>query len=124
MDDIVVEKVETPDTSKSVDVRVSDKPFAPLFGLFDLTGDSVSNTQSDQLNMVWEFLGKQVKDDTIAGRLMAVRELEMSMGALKVGESRLTRLHNYVKARKSLEDAQWQVKQFIPNSTPQSPSHS
>lgn len=112
------EKVEfKPTPVKPVEVKEEAPAFNPLdrehsfieshgflknfFGI-----DSMGFTEGEQLRTVWGYLGEKFPRKQLQERLHQLRKIESKLGQPKLGQTRLSRIHDYITAQKMVEDAE------------------
>lgn len=95
MDDIVVTP-KTPESSGSV--GVNNPVPVQLQSFFHIS--SPSPEEQDQLQMVWEFFDG--KDEV--EKLYQVKQLENRLGQPNIGETRFSKVYEYIKLTKQIKD--------------------
>lgn len=102
--EIVVEKklkpVEVPH-----DAPTSAEP--DLSSFQSMLGIQEPNTQEkDQLKTIYEWVYSKTEVKSMPSLMMALRGFENRLSAPKLGETRLGKLYHYVKAQKTVEEAE------------------
>lgn len=82
------------------------KPFAPLVGFLEVGESELDNKMQTTLNEIWEFLGEESKSELTTDRLMALRNLENRLSPPRIGQSRLYKIHQYIKAQAEVQRAE------------------
>lgn len=103
------ETTEAPTTPAPVnndDQPFTAKPFAPLVGFLEVGESELTNKMQTTLNEIWEFLGQESKSELTTDRLMALRNLENRLSPPRIGQSRLYKIHQYVKAQQEVSRAE------------------
>lgn len=109
MDDIKITAKETPQgmVMQKDEPVVNDAPaYLPIKGYLGEESKDPDNKQSEQLTEVWEYLNREAKSDVVAEKLFILRSLETKLGTPSVGQSRLNKVHSYIKSLKAVEEAQ------------------
>lgn len=77
----------------------------PLQGFLNV--DDPGARQRTQMKAIWEYFSKDAQG--VGDALYRVKQTEMKMMAPKLGESRLSKLYNYVKLQTQSQDLQTQL---------------
>lgn len=101
-----VEAPAAPAPASNDDQPFTAKPFAPLVGFLEVGESELTNKMQTTLGEIWEFLGEESKSELTTDRLMALRNLENRLSPPRIGQSRLYKIHQYVKAQQEVSRAE------------------
>lgn len=113
-DELVV--TENKDESVTVEVkptfRESEVKIAPLNNYFDLDR-KISNKEKQQLEQIMEFLEEDT-DTKVEGNIyVALRNIEEKLTSPKLGETRIGKIHNYIKVLQEIKQAEKERDSFL-----------
>lgn len=101
------EKAEpTVQATANDDQPFTAKPFAPLVGFLEVGESELNNKMQTTLNEIWEYLGEESKSELTSERLYALRQLENRLSPPRIGQSRLYKIHQYIKAQAEVQRAE------------------
>ena len=75
----------------------------PIAGLVGLDTHNLSDTDTKQLNDIYEFIRGDAKEMTELELLSKVRSLEQKLGLTSLGERRVDKLYRYVKLQSQID---------------------
>lgn len=84
----------------SEDVRLS-----PLVGFFDIDRKT-TNKEQQQLTEIMDFLEGDTDTSVEANIYVAIRNIEEKLTSPKIGETRIGKIHDYVKTLKMIKQAE------------------
>ncbi len=102
-----VQPKEAVDTDSSAPSLTSQESpmFAQIQGLFGIT--QADSTERQMLNEVYDAL--RTEDNTEAGMLWKISQLESRIGLPPLGVNRLTHLHGFIKLQRQLNTLEAQL---------------
>lgn len=68
--------------------------------------DRVGFSEGEKLRGVWQLLREQFPNKPVQEYLHQLRQIESKLGAPRIGQSRLNRVHGYLMIQKQIEDAE------------------
>jgi hypothetical protein len=111
MSDNLDSKLEITENDAPADTPVKDGvkgtievPYPALKDYFNV--DEVTDGQKDKFEVIWKYFGDEA--DGVGDLLYKMRQLENRLGSPAIGESRLTKMYNYVKISAQIKDAEKQ----------------
>lgn len=78
---------------------------APLNNFFDIDRKT-TNKEKQQLKDIMEFLEKDTDTKNEANIYVALRNIEEKLTSPKIGETRIGKIHNYIKTLKAIKEAE------------------
>lgn len=95
---------EPPKPVSNDDQPFTARPYAPLIGFLELGESELNNLNQTKLQEIWDYLSKD--SELTSERLYQLRMLENRLSPPKIGQSRLEKLHDYIKAQNIVEQAE------------------
>ncbi len=98
-----VKDMSTVAPKDAVSVKV-DVPYPALKDYFNV--EDVTDAQRAKFEVIWKHFSDEA--DSVGDLMYKLRQLENRLGSPAIGESRLTRLHSYVKISAQIKDSEKQ----------------
>lgn len=99
-------------TAEGIEVRSaepqSDLSLVELIPLQGFLGvDDAGARQRTQMKTIWDFFGKDAQG--VGDALFRIKQTEIKMNPPRLGESRLSKLYNYVQLQTKTKELQFQL---------------
>lgn len=106
MDDVILqptsEEIVEADTGKTESTYIESH--GVLKDFFEI--DNLGAVEGEKLREVWDYLRQEYPKQPLQERFHQLRSLESRIGQPKLGQTRLGKLHSYIRAQQMVKQAE------------------